>query len=169
MLLVGKNVSKKQQQHKQVTFFLDESLPYQLAYFLKTVDYPITSWHEEFQGQQGKKDPWLIPYLGAKKYVWITKDDEAKKEHESEIRAAGISVVWVRGLGRPGAKPKKNVIRVRDVLRMLTDKLYVIEQRIANAKGPLYFMLYVKSGGQPVVRRVTLEEVFRGLCRKTRK
>lgn len=157
--MLGKSGSKKQQR-EQTTSFLDECLPYRIADILKEIGYPITSWHEEFKGEQGTKDPWLIPYLGAKKYVWITKDDEAKKEHESEIRTAGISVVWVRGLQLHGAKPSKNIIKVKDLHRMLTDKLDYIEHEIAKAKKAIHFLLYMKSGGIPVVRKVTLEEFF---------
>jgi len=90
---------------------------------LKQVGYPITSWDEEFQHQQGLKDPYIIPYLGGKNYVWITKDDRAKKEHESAIHTAQISVVWLSGLERPANKPKQNFITVKDLHRMLTDEL----------------------------------------------
>jgi hypothetical protein len=158
--LTGRDNSKHQQ-HKQVTFFLDECLPYGVAEALKTVGYPITSWREEFRAQQGALDPWLIPYLGGKQYTWVTKDDKAKKEHEPEIRAAGISVVWIRGLDRPSGKPKKNKITVKDLHRMLTDKLDFIEEQITGARGPLYCLLYMKSGGQPAVNRLTLEQFFK--------
>lgn len=155
MPLSGKS-SFKQHGHKQVIFFLDECLPHGLADVLKTVGYPIISWYEEFKGQQGTKDPWLIPYLGAKGYTWVTKDHETRRKHESEIRASGISVVWIRGLERAGSKPKKNEISIKDLHRMLTDKLDAIEEQIASAKGPRYFLLYMKSGRQPVVKGISL-------------
>jgi len=150
---------------KKVTFFLDESLPYQFAYWLKRIGYPITSWDEEFEHQQGVKDTPLIQLLGAKGYTWITKDDEAKKEHENDIRAAGISVVWVRGLEREKGKPKKNKISNKEVHRMLTDRLYIIEQEIARSKSAQYYLLYVKTGFYndliPVHRKITLEYFFK--------
>ena len=148
---------------KTVTFFLDESLPYQIAYMLKQVNYPITSWHEEFHQQQGLKDPYLIPYLGAKNYTWITKDDAAKKEHEPEIRIAQISVVWVTGLERPIKKPKRNFITVKDLHRMLTDKLDDIEEIIANSNKPQYFTLGMRVDGIPRLKKITLEEFFKNI------
>lgn len=158
---MGKSNPKDSLPQKRVTFFLDECLSYHIAYWLKTVGHPITSWHEEFQQQQGLKEPYLIPYLGAKGYTWITKDDEAKKEHKNEIRTAGISVVWVRGLARAKGQPKKNKITVKDVNRMLTDKLDYIAEMISNSKTALYFLLYMKSGGIPAVNKITLEEFFK--------
>lgn len=127
---------------------------------LKSVSYPITSWYEEFQQQQGLKEPYLIPYLGAKGYIWITKDDEAKKEHEGEIRTAGISVVWVRGLEREKGKPKKNFVRIKDLHRMLTDKLDIIGRTITDSNKPQYFMLAMKSDGSPRLTKIILEEFF---------
>ncbi|MFC1956575.1 hypothetical protein ACFLWZ_08730, partial [Chloroflexota bacterium] len=60
---------------------MDECLPHQIALMLKQVEYPLISWYEEFNQQQGYKDPYIIPYLGAHGYTWITKDDTAKQEH----------------------------------------------------------------------------------------
>jgi hypothetical protein len=157
---LGKQNSRDNPHKKKITFYLDECFPYNIAYALKSFGHPITSWHEEFQGQQGLKDPYLIPYLGGKSYIWITKDDEAKKEHENEIRTAGISVVWVRGLEREKGKPKKNYITVKDLHRMLTDKLDYIAEKILNSKTALYFLLYMKSGGIPTAHKITLEKFF---------
>ena len=164
MQLNGKSSSKRQL-NKKVCFFLDECLPYQMAYFLQTVDYPITSWHEEFKGQQGVKDTPLIQYLRAKEYTWITKDDKAKREHENDIRTAGISVMWIRGLERQKRQPKKNKIRNKDLLRMLTDKLDSIQREISDSKTSLYYLLSVKTGYKgeliPIARKITLEHFFK--------
>ena len=154
---MGKPYPRSSFRKKIVTFYLDECLPYKIAFYLKEVGYPITCGYEEFQQQQGLKDPYLIPYLGAKGYTWITKDDEAKKEHKNDIRTAGISVVWVRSLERQkGKPPKKNYIIVKDLHRMLTDKLDSIAEMIANSKTTLYFLLYMKSGGIPALYKITL-------------
>lgn len=159
---MGKPYPRSSLRKKTVTFYLDECLPYKIALYLKDVGYPITCWYEEFQQQQGFKDPYLIPYLGAKGYTWITKDDEAKKEHENEIRTAGISVVWVRGLERrKGTPPSKNSITVQDLHRMLTDKLNPIAEVITNSKTALYFLLYMKSGNVPALHKITLEQFFK--------
>lgn len=145
---------------KDVTFFLDECLPYQIAYALKQFGHPITCWHEEFQQQQGIKDTPLIQYLGAKKYAWITKDDEAKREHENDIRSAGISVIWIRGLERTKGQPKKNIVSIKHVHRMLTDKLDVIEQELGQSRGPIYYLMWMASGGKPVLKKTALEVFF---------
>jgi hypothetical protein len=159
---LGKPHSRSGLHKRIVTFYLDECFPYKIALHLKDVDYPITCWYEEFQQQQGFKDPLLIPHLGAKGYTWITKDDEAKKEHETEIRAAGISVVWVRGLERKkGMPPDRNDITVQALHRMLTDKLNPIAEMIADSRTALYFLLYMKSGNVPAVHKVNLEQFFR--------
>jgi len=151
------------QQYKKVYFFLDECLPHQIADILNSIGHPITSWFVEFKGQQGIKDTPLIQYLGAKGYTWITKDDEAKVEHEKDIRSAGISVVWIRGLEREKGKPKKNKISTRQMHRMLTDKLQKLERNIADSKTALYFLLYMKSGHDeliPAYKQIMLEHFF---------
>jgi hypothetical protein len=154
---LGKSYSRSSFRKKAVTFYLDECLPYTIALYLKAVGYPITCWYEEFHQQQGLKDPYLIPYLGAKGYTWITKDDEAKKEHINEIRTAGISVVWVRGLERQkGTAPSRNLITGKDLHRMLTDKLDSIAKEITNSRTALYFLLHMKSGGVPTVHKIIL-------------
>jgi len=161
--LSGKKNLKVRQPDKKVYFFLDECLPHQIADILNSIGHPITSWFIEFKGQQGMKDTLLIQYLGAKGYTWITKDDEAKAEHEKDIRSAGISVVWIRGLERQKGKPKKNKISSMEVHRMLTDKLRALERKIANSKTALYFLLYVKSGHDeliPAHKQITLEHFF---------
>ena len=163
MQLSGKNNLRVRQTNKKVYFFLDECLPHQIADILNSIGHPIISWFIEFNGQQGIKDTPLIQYLGAKKYTWITKDDEARIEHEKDIRAAGISVVWIRGLERKKGKPKKNKISTKEIHRMLTDKLHGLESKISNSKTTLYFLLYVKSGHDeliPAYKQITLEHFF---------
>ena len=161
----GKTSLKNQGTTKNTYFFLDECLPHGIGDFLHTIGYPITSWFLEFQGQQGYKDTPLIQYMGAKGYSWITKDDAAKSEHENEIRTAGISVIWVRGLEREKGKPKKNKVSAKDVHRMLTDKLDELCLRITNSKSALYFLLCFKTGQNdeliPVIHQITLESFFK--------
>jgi len=157
---LGKPHTRSSLYKKVVTFYLDECLPYQIALILKQVGYPITCWYEEFQQQQGLKDPYIIPYLGAKAYTWITKDDAAKKEHEPEIRTAQISVIWLSGLERPANRPKQNFITVKDLHRMLTEKLDDIGWMIADSNKPQYFTLAMRIDGKPRLTKTTLEEFF---------
>ena len=157
---MGKPHSRSGLRRKVVTFYLDECLPYRVAAILKEVGYPVISWDEEFQHQQGFKDPYLIPYMGAKNYVWITKDDSAKKEHENAIRTEQISVVWLSGLERPSNKPKQNFITVKDLHRMLTCELDDIEKTIINSNKPQYFHIGMRSDGKIRKDKVTLEKYF---------
>jgi len=157
---LGKSHTKSSTRKKPVTFFLDECLPHQIASMLKQVGYPITSWYDEFKQQQGFKDPFIIPHLGAYGYTWITKDDTAKKEHKPEILAAQISVIWVTGLERPTNKPKHNFITVKDLHRMLTDKLDNIKELIASSNKPLYFSLGMRKDGIPRLTKIQLEDFF---------
>jgi hypothetical protein len=162
--LRGKTSLKSQGITKNTYFFLDECLPHGIGDFLHSM-YPITSWFLEFNGQQGYKDTPLIQYMGAKGYTWITKDDAAKSEHENEIRTAGISVVWIRGLEREKGKPKKNKVSTKDVHRMLTDKLDELYLTISTSKVALYFLLCFKTGHNdeliPVIHPITLESFFK--------
>lgn len=164
MLLNGKKSSLKSHK-KEAYFFLDECLPHQIGDYLHALEYPIISWYQEFNGQQGWKDTPLIQYLGGKFYSWITKDDAAKAEHEKDIRAAGISVIWVRGLERVKGNPKKNKVSGKDINRMLTDKLEYLQKEISSSNHARYYMLSVKSGYHgdhiPVARNITLEYFFK--------
>ncbi|MEN8615195.1 hypothetical protein ABFB09_07970 [Dehalogenimonas sp. THU2] len=126
--------------------------------------HPIISWHDEFVGEQGLQDQYLIPYLGGKQYVWITKDIRAKVEHEQAIITSQISVVWIAGLERT----KKNHISVSDLHLMLTTKLQEIRSKIEKSKSPLYFLLTLKTGNDdsgniPRLIPTTLSSFFKKL------
>jgi len=157
---LGKSHSRSSRREKELTFFLDECLPHSIAEMLRQVGYPITSWYDEFKQQQGFKDPYIIPHLGAKGYAWITKDDAAKHEHKSEIEVAQISVIWVKGLERPTNKPKHNFITVKDLHRMLTEKLDDIAEQISSSNKPQYFTLGMRKDGKPRLQKIHLEEFF---------
>ncbi len=93
--MTGK-ASSRRQQRREVCFLLDEGLPYKLADSLQEFKYPIVSYRTAFQTIRGQpdeaskgKDPWLILQMGVKGLTWITKDDEAKDQHEAEIRLLG--------------------------------------------------------------------------------
>ncbi len=92
--------------------------------------------------------------------TWITKDDRSKTVHEALLREANISVVWVRGLsherkGKP--TPISKHPTMKDVLRMLVEKIDDITAEIARANGPRYFLLYtgVRQSGRTEIRAVS--------------
>ena len=97
---------------------------------------------------KGTPDEDLIPEMGRCNQTWITKDDRSKTEHEDLLWAANISVVWVRGLthgkGKKRASLGQNAV-LKDILRMLVNKLDRITDQIAEARGPRYFLLYTNT------------------------
>lgn len=98
---------------------------------------------------KGMLDEEIIPRLGEHRQIWITKDDRARSEHEPIIVDAKISTVWIRGMGRlgkNGRKPGKNVIRMKDILFLLVNKLEQIEVATRQAKGPRHYILYLNEG-----------------------
>ena len=74
--------------------------------------------HPDEHGKRGEKDPDLIVWLAQNQFVWVTKDDDARKRHIGQIGQAGVSVVWVRGLAG-----RKNAVSIQQVHLMLTVKL----------------------------------------------
>ncbi len=122
-----------------VTFCYDECLPPKIGEILEHVGFQIVF------APKGIKDEELIPYMGENNYVWITKDDRAKTQHETLIMTANISVVWVRGLAHQRKKkgPISRPSNMKDILRMLVSKLDQAAEAIAKEKGtPRFFLLY---------------------------
>ena len=126
-------------QRRQVSYCYDESLPPIIGQALKAVGFPIVF------ADKGTPDEDLIPKMGRCNQTWITKDDRSKTEHEGLLSAANISVVWVRGLTHGKGKKRASLRRnapLKDILRMLVNKLDRITDQIAEARGPRYFLLY---------------------------
>jgi PIN like domain len=142
-------------------FFLDEGLPSAVARALSLVGHPITSCEE--QGQRGTKDELLIPWLADQGYIWLTRDDAARKAHGAALRRYQLSVVWVRGLDR-----SKNSISAIDLHLMLTVKLEQISEKVVAARGPVWFLLSMKSGGIPVLEIFAAPDQVPGRPRRRR-
>ena len=147
---------------ESVRFFLDEGLPEQVADALSLIGYPITGAVQ--QGKRGVKDKVLIPWLADEGYVWITKDDEAKRDHLDQILKSRISSVWVRGIDR-----KKNKIDPLELHLMLTTKLRRIAMEVDKAKGPRHFELHIKGGETPVLGPLDAETLRRKRTTKERR
>ena len=145
------------QQSSNTRFLLDESLPPQVADVLNQVGYSITSCRAE--GLAGRKDEELIPWMAERDYVRVTKDDAAGSAHQDAIRRSQISVVWVRGLERRNRTATRNTISVKELHRMLTDELDAIRDIVAQARGPRYFMVYLRNY-RPVLKHYTNLEGF---------
>ena len=142
-------------------FFLDENLPPQVARALALVGYPIS--HPDEHGKRGEKDPNLIRWLAQNQFVWITKDDDARKRHIVQIERTGVSVVWVRGLAG-----RKNLISIQHVHLMLTVKLEELIEKLQESTGPRHFMLYL-SGRRTVLKPLRTDSIQPGKPLRARK
>ncbi|MCJ7510447.1 MAG: hypothetical protein MUP14_06140 [Dehalococcoidia bacterium] len=122
------------------------------------VDYPITSALRE--GKRGVKDDKLISYLAETGYTWITKDDEARREHLDDIIKSQISTVWVRGIDRI-----KNKVTPRQLHLMLTNKLPDIEEKLRGARTPQHFRIWLK-GKIPAHEQLDIQSLRRKQIRR---
>ena len=130
---------KTDSQPKHVSYCYDESLPPRIGEVLKAVGFPVVL------ADKGTLDEDLIPEMGRRNQTWITKDHRSKTQHEGLLSTDSISVVWVRGLTHERRKRRASIQRnasLKDILRMLVNKLDQIADDIANAHGPRYFLLY---------------------------
>ena len=155
----GKKTSNESQPDN-VLYCYDECLPKQIGEVLARVGFPV------LMSEKGLQDEDLIPWMGEKSLAWITKDDRAKTEHETLLRDANISVVWIRGLSHDKKRSGGSMQRaasMKDILRMLVNKLDNITAQISEAKGrPRFFLLYTSTRAKNVdqiERFSTLKEV----------
>lgn len=116
-------------------------MPHQVATALALVDFPIHS--PLTTGTRGWKDPELIGFLAEHGYVWITKDDEARRKHLSMLLSHQIGVVWVRGFER-----HKKPMSIRDFHRLLTITLPRIEAELIVTPGPKWYEIFY-NGDRP--------------------
>jgi len=119
-------------------------------------------------GEKGTDDETLIAEMGAKHQTWITKDDRARAEHETDILAAGISIVFIRGLshhGRRRSSLRRNTVSLKEVLLMLVSKLDAIQSELSPRR-PHYFILFMRTSSRPdLEKHSTLREVWERLAR----
>ena len=140
---------------EETAFHLDECLPPAVAGALRLVGYDISD--PIAARVKGWGDEELIPWLSESNRVWITKDHDAKNAHMDSIIKNRISVVWVRGMDR---KPSnKNKVGIRELHRMITDRIESIGYEISTAKTPRYYSLSIRSG-IPQLKRLPESKVF---------
>ncbi len=149
--------SSKGSRLRNVSYCYDESLSPRIGELLAAVDYPIV------QFRKGVKDEELIPAMGKCGHTWITKDNRSKTQHEALLREARISVVWVRGLTHERRKRKGSIqrtVRMKDVLKMLVNKLDELTEILEKSRSPRHFILYMTASGKVAYDRFTsLREV----------
>ena len=132
--------------HDDARFFLDEGLPPKIGQALWLVHFPIVT--AAGVGIRGIKDAQLIPWLAENDLTWITKDDEARREHLDDIIKHSINTVWIRGIDRI-----RNKVSIQQVHLMLTVRLPRIMSIIEEARGPRHFMLHI-SGEHAVMNEL---------------
>jgi predicted nuclease of predicted toxin-antitoxin system len=144
-----------------VRCLLDECLPATVAEALALVGHPINS--VRGLGKSGVGDEELIPWMGRERLIWITKDDAARRQHGGPLRAAQLSVVWVRGTER-----SKSGLTLIQLHLLLTNKLPEIVDRVEKSRIPLWFLLYLylKASGQPVLQSTPAFERLPGEPRR---
>ena len=141
--------------NNQPRFLLDESLTSVVAHALESVGYSITSC--ERQGLLHWPDEELIPWMAEQGYVWVTKDGAARNQHRAAIQRTRISVIWLRGQERSNRTTAKNNMPPKAQHRMLTDELDDISDIVFQARGPRYFLVYLRNNGPAMKRYTTLE------------
>ncbi len=149
-------LGKTSSQPRRVSYCYDESLPPAIGEALKAVGFPVVL------PPKGVKDEDLIPEMGRRGQVWITKDDRSKTHHERLLVSSKVSVVWVRGLTHEKRNRRASLQRnasMKDILRMLANKLDQITNEITKANGPRYFLLYTTTSKKNQDRY----DVFTGL------
>lgn len=137
----------------EIKFYLDACLPTKIAQALRLVDYHIHNC-DEFN-MRDAKDEILIPWMGEQGFVWITRDDAARKTHAELLSRHKVSTIWVRGNDRQ----RKN-LRMHDVHHMLTAKLMTIATSLANATNVLHHELYM-NGGRPTATPILPDKLRR--------
>ena len=146
-------------------FYYDEALSPKIGRFLAEIGFSIEV------GEKGLLDEYIVPEMGRKRQVWITKDDRARVEHEAAILEAGISIVFVRGLSHGRGKRSsigKNTIGLKDLLLLLVSKLDAIQSAVDGSRGPRYFLLYLNSSNKPQTDKYsTLKDVSKRLSGRT--
>ena len=122
-------------------FLYDECLAPEIGRVLAHVGFSVEV------GEEGKLDETLIPEMGGKHQTWITKDDRSRIQYEDAILAAGISIVFLRGLSHGGRKRSslaRNTISLKQLLLMLVTKLDSIQAEIVSSRKPRFFILFMR-------------------------
>lgn len=130
-------------------FMIDESLDWNVAEALRSVEYNVTSIYRLFKGRPRVTDPEIITWCKDNNAVWIHADDKARKEHRKEIITAKIRFLWVY---RPGG-----VMSSKDQLRILS---YILPDLIDKyKKQPKKLHYKVSAHGEVPRTRIRLEMI----------
>ena len=115
-----------------------------LANAMREVDYNTVATSVQFG--DGALDPTIIQWLGLQQGIWVTANENARRKHSDEIRAAGINIIWVR-------RPKKRGLSKKAQLLLLLWVMDPILEEMANANTPAQFRAYY-SGSRPKKERL---------------
>lgn len=133
--------SRRRQRHKPPTFYIDECLGRGIAFSLQEDGHDARPF-DEFAG---RPDPEILPILGARTWVLLTKDKNIRK-NELEVDAilnSGLRAFVVTAT-------TMNHGEIRDLLTRVMPKVV----RICRQKGPFVYNITASGALSQVSRRV---------------
>ncbi len=118
------------------------------------LEYPIRSVQDEFNisPQDSVPDPKIIDHIAeyyGTRGVWITKDNSSKRIHLEQIKARGISVIWIR----------QQTLSTIQQHRIITHGIARVTQDLVESNGPIHYV--VNFHGQHNRERINFHEEWR--------
>lgn len=102
----------------------------------------------EFQNRpEGVPDPELYSYCKDNHRVFITHDYSARKQHEADMKAARINVVWIRGKTEESNGESATWRFFKTIVRSIDE----IKRKILSAHGAIHFSISKRTGSSPIV------------------
>lgn len=123
-----------------VRFLLDENVPSAFAAALRLVGYNAIANTEV--NLRGAPDPEVIEFCGARRLVWVTKDQDARKRasYVTLVRDHRVSAVFIH-------HPRAKRWSMKEQFEVLVKHLRTLETRYGRATGPRHFVC--QATGQP--------------------
>ena len=143
----GKIVFKSQ---KLLSFLLDNDLSPDIATALRLFDFDVIHMKDipEFQNRpEGVDDPELYSYCKDDNKVFITHDYSARKQHEADMKAARIYVIWIRGK----TEESDGESATWRFFKILVRSIDTIRQKILSSHGAIHFRISQKTGSSPII------------------
>ena len=142
---------------KPLSYLVDNDLSPDIANALSLFGFDVLHVKEipQYKVKGGEvSDPEIIQWCKDNGRVWITHDKTARKQHEVDIKAARIHVLWVRG------HPTKFAAwqQFRIVVRVIDE----MQQMLQLAYGAMHFRAGLRGTSRP---KVTWTELPRDMPR----
>jgi len=102
----------------------------------------------QFQNRpEGIPDPELYEYCRDNNYVFITHDYSARKQHEADIKAARIHVVWIRGKTEEVNGESATWRFFKVIVRSIDE----IKRKVLSSYGAIHFRISRRTGSSPEI------------------